>query len=328
MCATQAVKTTTEGCNQGTAADDTHKILSNLEATHLCKVPKSVLVERFFHPSVLDLNRVPGFLSFRFLLLRHGYLLLGVYTLLVSLGLPIPVDPLFLLMGAMVGNHRYSFFPALMGALIPAICGDIVWYHIGRFRGRSVLNLLCKLSLEPDTCVRKTEAAFAARGDKALLIVKFVPGMSLVSVTLAGISKMPFTRFLLADAAGCAIWVSVYLTLGNLFYRQVDKIIQWLGLLGRQAGLVIFILLMIYLAYKSIQRWRFIRGLRVDRITPQEAHGLLNGGQPVTIVDLRHPAEVERVGTKIAKALVLRPDELRSRSHEIPKDQEIILYCT
>ena len=267
-------------------------------------------------------------MSFRFLLLRHGYLLLGVYTLLVSLGLPIPVDPLFLLMGAMVGNHRYSFFPALLAALIPAICGDILWYEIGRVRGRSVLNLLCKLSLEPDTCVRKTESAFAARGDTALLIAKFVPGMSLVSVTLAGISKMPFTRFLLADAAGCLIWISLYLTLGHLFYRQVDKIIQWLGLLGRQAGLVIFTLLMIYLAYKFFQRWRFIRGLRVNRITPHEVRDMLNSGESITIVDLRHPAEVERVGTKIANALVLRPDELRSRSHEIPKDQEIILYCT
>ena len=267
-------------------------------------------------------------LSFRFLLLRHGYLLLGVYTLVVSLGLPVPVDPLFLLMGAMIGNHRYAFFPALLAALFPAIGGDILWYQIGRVRGRSVLNLLCKLSLEPDTCVRKTEAAFAARGDKALLFAKFVPGMSLVSVTLAGISKMPFGRFLLADAAGCTLWVTIYLTLGHLFYRQVDKIIMWLGLLGRQAGMVIFSLLMIYLAYKFFQRWRFIRGLRVNRITPQEVQEMLQEGEPLTIVDLRHPAEVERVGNKIANAMVLRPDELRSRSHEIPKDQEIILYCT
>jgi membrane protein DedA with SNARE-associated domain len=113
-----------------------------------------------------------------------------VYVAAVGLGLPIPVDPVFLLMGALTGDHRYSFFLSLISALLPAVLGDLVWYQIGRYRGRSVLSLLCKLSLEPDTCVRKTEGMFAERGSNALLFAKFVPGMSLVAVTLAGISRM------------------------------------------------------------------------------------------------------------------------------------------
>lgn len=266
--------------------------------------------------------------SFRYLFLHHGYSLLFVYVLAVGLGLPIPADPLLLLMGAEVGNQRYSLSASLIAAVVPSLVGDIVWYELGRFRGRRILGLLCKLSLEPDTCVRTTEAAFAKRGAGALLFAKFVPGMALVSVSLAGISRMRYWRFLRADAAGCIFWAGAYLLLGRLFYRQVDALISLLGLLGRRASLIVLVLITLYVAAKYLQRRRFIRKLRVDRITPHEARELLESGDPITVIDLRHPAEVERDGMKIAGALVLRPDELRSRSHEIPQNQQIILYCT
>jgi membrane protein DedA with SNARE-associated domain len=253
---------------------------------------------------------------------------LFVYVLVVSLGAPVPVDPLFLLMGAQAGDQRYSFLLALVISMAPALFGDILWYHIGKYRGRSVLSLLCKLSMEPDTCVRKTESSFSTRGSNALLIAKFVPGMTLVSVTLAGISRMPLGRFLIADTAGCTLWAAAYLGLGWLFHKQVDKIIASLGLYGRGAGLIILALLGIYFAYKYFQRWRFLHNLRINRITPEEVRDLLADGQTLTIIDLRHPAEVERAGIKIPSALVLRPEDLRSRSHEIPREHEIILYCT
>jgi hypothetical protein len=176
--------------------------------------------------------------------------------------------------------------------------------------------------------VRKTESSFSSRGANALLFAKFVPGMTLVSVTLAGISGMPFGRFLLADAAGCTLWVGSYLGLGWLFHKQVDRVIAALGLYGGRAGLTILTLLAVYLAYKYFQRWRFLHNLRINRITPEQVRDLMDKGCGITIVDLRHPAEVERAGIKIPSALVLRPEDLRSRSHEIPRDQEIILYCT
>lgn len=266
--------------------------------------------------------------SFRYLLLQHGYLFVFAYVLAVGIGLPIPADPLLLLMGAMVGDHRYSFIPSLAAAAVAALIGDLVWYEIGRFRGSSVLGLLCKLTLEPDTCVRKTESAFAKRGSGALLFAKFVPGMSLLSVSLAGVSKMSYGRFLLADGAGCVLWASAYLLLGRIFHHQVDDVILWLGLFGRRAGFVIGALIGLYVGVKYFERKRFVRKLRINRITPEEARELLEGGQAITIIDLRHPAEIERDGMKIAGALVLRPDELRSRSGEIPREHEIILYCT
>jgi membrane protein DedA with SNARE-associated domain len=266
--------------------------------------------------------------SFRYLLFRHGYLFLFVYVVAVQIGVPIPADPLLLVMGAMVGDHRYSFLKSLVTALLACLTGDCLWYQFGRLKGRSVLGLLCKLSLEPDTCVRKTESLFAKRGARTLLFSKFVPGTSLLSTALAGVTKMPPWRFLLADAAGCALWASAYLLLGLIFHHQVDAVVLWLGLFGHRATIVAILLIALYIGVKYFQRWRFLHELRVNRITAQDARELLEAGHPITIVDLRHPAEVEREGVKIAGALVLRPDEVRLRSHEIPQGHEIILYCT
>lgn len=268
------------------------------------------------------------FFSFRYLFLRHGYLFLFFYMLVVTAGIPIPADPVLLLMGAMVGNHRYFLIPALAAVVVPALLGDTLWYQLGRHKGRSILGLLCRLSLEPDTCVRKTEATFVKRGAGALLFARFLPGMGLLSASLAGVSRMQYWRFLLADAAGCALWSGAYLLLGRIFYRQIDSLIRLLGLFGRRAGMVVLTLIALYVLAKYLQRRRFLRKLRINRVTPQEAHALLGGNEPISIIDLRHPAEIQREGMKIAGAIVVRPDDLRSLSHEIPENQQIILYCS
>ncbi len=266
--------------------------------------------------------------SFRSLLLRHGYAFLFCYVFGVQVGIPIPADPLLLIMGALAGDHIYSFWLSLLTAITAAMAGDYFWYELGRVRGRSVLALLCKLSLEPDTCVQKTESGFTKRGAWTLLLAKFTPGMSLVSMSLAGAIKMPRWRFVLADAAGCALWCSAYLLAGKLFHKQVTLLIDWLGLFGRRAGLVVLCLIAVYVAVKYFQRWRLHRELRINRVTPEAAFELMNSGTPVTVVDLRNPTEISFDGLKIAGAVILRPEDLRSRSHEIPPEHEVILYCT
>jgi membrane protein DedA with SNARE-associated domain/rhodanese-related sulfurtransferase len=266
--------------------------------------------------------------SIRNLLLHHGYFFLFAYIFAVQVGVPIPADPLLLLMGALVGNHLYQFWSAAGIAVLAAVAGDYIWYELGRWRGKQILALLCKLSLEPDTCVRKTEVVFGKRGAAALLFVKFVPGMGLVSMPLAGMVGMERWRFLLADAAGSFLWSGVYLLAGWVFHRQVDAVVVFIGLFGRRAGLVVAYLLLLYIAFKYFQRWRFRRELRINRITPSALREMLSAGREITVIDLRHPAEIERDGMKLAGARVIRPDELRTRSAEIPRGRDIVLYCT
>lgn len=265
---------------------------------------------------------------FRSLLLRHGYLFLFCYIFAVQAGVPLPSDPLVLIVGASIGDGQHSFLSALGVAVAAALLGDLLWYELGRWRGRSVLKLLCKFALEPDTCVRQTELGFMKRGAWTLLFTKFVPGTSLISTPLAGAIKMPRWRFLIADVAGAAFWSSAYLIIGIVFHRQIDKVIVFLGLFGRRAGVTIALLLAAFVAWRYFQRIRFRRQLRINRITPREVYAFMGTDPPPIIVDLRSPAEVERTGQKILTARVLRPAEIRAHFSEIPEHREVILYCT
>lgn len=266
--------------------------------------------------------------SLRSLLLGHGYAFLFCYVFCVQAGMPVPADPVLLVMGALVGDGRYLLALSIAAGTVAALAGDLLWYELGRRKGAAVLGLLCKLSLEPDTCVRKAENGFAKRGAWSLVFAKFVPGLSLVSVPVAGAIRMPAVRFLAADGLGSLAWCAAYILLGRIFHREVDVVIARLGLFGRRAGITVGILIGAYVGLRYLQRWAFIRRLRVNRISPGEAFALMESGRPVTVVDLRHAAEIERSGLKIAGARVLTPDDLRSRSHEIPAENEIILYCT
>jgi membrane protein DedA with SNARE-associated domain len=266
--------------------------------------------------------------SIRSLLLQHGYLFLFSYVLLVQAGMPLPSDPLLLIMGALAGDHFYSLGLSLGIAVLASLLGDCIWYELGRLRGRSVLGVICRFSLEPDNCVRKTESSFAKRGASALLFAKFVPGMGLVAMSLSGMIRMSRIRFLLFDGAGSMLWAGAYLGAGFVFHREVNAVLLFLGLLGRRAGLIVGLLIGLYLGFKYLQRQLFLRELRINRISAENVLGLIRSGEQPTIVDLRHPAEIEREGVKLPGAVILRPDDLRSRSGEIPRDQEIILYCT
>jgi membrane protein DedA with SNARE-associated domain len=267
-------------------------------------------------------------LVIRRLLLIHGYAFVFGYIFAVQAGLPIPADPMLLAMGAMVGEGRYSYAWALLVGVCGALLGDAIWYELGRRRGRSVVKFLCRWTMEPDGCVRATEERFANGGARALLLAKFIPGMSLVSIPLAGMICMPRRVFWMWDAASSLLWTGSYLLVGAIFHKQVQDVIDALSGLGRWAIVLLAGLLALYLGYKRFDRWLFLRRLRTARIDPREVAELLRGNTPLNIVDLRHPLEVEREGLKIVGARVLRPDELRSRSGEIPREQEIILYCS
>ncbi len=264
----------------------------------------------------------------RSLLLGHGYALLFCYVFCVQAGVPVPADPLLLVMGALVGDGRYSLALSIAAATLAAVAGDLLWYELGRRKGGAVLGLLCKLSLEPDTCVRKAENGFAKRGAWSLVFAKFVPGLSLVSVPVAGAIRMRPARFLAADGFGSLLWCTAYILLGRILHQQINVVIALVGLFGRRAGITVAILIGAYIGFRYLQRWLFLHRLRVNRISPEEALALMESRRPVTVVDLRHAAEIERSGFKIAGARVLTPEDLRSRSHEIPAENEIILYCT
>lgn len=261
-------------------------------------------------------------------LVRHGYAVLLAWVFLEQAGLPLPSIPLLLAAGALGGMNRLNFGLALLLCVLAAVSADTIWYQLGRRKGIRIVQWLCKISLEPDSCVRRTEGVFESQGAKSLLVAKFVPGLSAVATPLAGVFQMHWRRFLLFDALGALVWAGTYLGLGYIFSGQIERIALEAEQFGGGVMTLLIASLSCYVAYKFVSRQRFLRQLRIARITPEELKGLMDAGEPMTIVDLRHSVDFEADPETIPGAFRMDSRELEDKDERLPRDREVILYCT
>jgi membrane protein DedA with SNARE-associated domain/rhodanese-related sulfurtransferase len=254
----------------------------------------------------------------------HGTLVLVSLVFAGGLGLPVPGPPVLLAAGVLAGSGKFSIAGVFAGSLLALIATDLLWYDLGRRYGRRILALLCRISLEPDSCVQRTESVFARRQAAAMLVSKFVPGLKTAAPPLAGMLRMRLPAFLIFDAAGTLLWVGAFITVGYLFSDQVARATRLSGWLIIGAGLAFGI----WLGWKYLERWRFLRRLRIARVTPEELHHKLEAGSDVVVVDLRASVELQLDGLKVRGALQMTPDELERRHLEIPRDRDLVLYCS
>ena len=261
-------------------------------------------------------------------LLHHGYLLLLGWVFAEQIGLPLPSMPLLLAAGALAGTGRLNFFASLFYVILAAVTADSIWYQLGRRKGIRILQLLCKISLEPDSCVRRTEGVFSKQGARSLLLAKFLPGLSTVAPPLAGIFHMRPRRFLLFDAAGSLLWAGSFLGLGYIFSGEIERIAEHLAALGGWLLVLLLGVLGAYVSYKFVARRRFLRDLRISRITADELKEKLDAGEELVIVDLRHSMDFEADPETIPGAFRMDAKELEEKNDRLPRDREIILYCT
>ncbi len=260
-------------------------------------------------------------------LTRHGYAVLFLWVFTEQAGVPLPAAPALLAAGALAGAGRLSLAGVVAVALLAAMAADSLWYEIGRRRGGRVLNSLCRISLEPDSCVRRTEETFARHGARSLLVAKFVPGLSTVAPPLAGIFRMRFGRFLLFNTAGTLIWVGGFAGAGYAFGGQIERLAAGASGMGTWLFAALVGALVAYVLGKYVQRRRFIATLRVARMTPEELKRRMDAGEDIVVVDLRHSLDFEAEPEKIPGALHLKPEDLEQRHEEIPRDRDVVLYC-
>ena len=199
--------------------------------------------------------------------LHHPYLVLFGAVLAEQLGLPVPAMPFLLGAGALVGMNRLDPVPALGLAVLASLLADVLWYEAGRRKGGAILKLLCRISLEPDSCVRRTENIFAKQGARTLLFAKFLPGLNTVAPPMAGMIGMRLPRFLLWDALGALLWSGAYFLVGLAFSDQIETIAERAAAFGGRFVVGLLALFALWLLYKYAQHQRFIRELRIARIT-------------------------------------------------------------
>jgi membrane protein DedA with SNARE-associated domain/rhodanese-related sulfurtransferase len=263
----------------------------------------------------------------------HAYAILFFWVLMEQLGIPVPSIPLLLTAGTLSATHRISASSALLAVVAACLISDSSWYALGRRYGGRVIRLLCKMSLEATTCVAKTEGYFTRRGAITLLFAKFVPGLSTVAAPIAGQTRMPYPRFLLYDLSGTLIWSLSFIFAGRFFGDVAKRSQEFFGLLSRFAVLVFLLMVVGFLVWRVMKQRRFLAKVRELRIDPAEVMAMLSQADKDTaeqpyIVDLRHPLDYLPDPRVLPGAVRIGPSEIARCAEHIPRDRDIILYCT
>jgi membrane protein DedA with SNARE-associated domain len=261
-------------------------------------------------------------------MMRHGYAVVFATVLLDQLGIPVPAVPFLIATGVLARSGQESAAAGVAIAVAAAFAAHSIWYQAGRRGGRRILRLVCRIAIEPDACVRRTENVFARYGIKALLIAPFVPGLSIVAQPLSGMTGVPFHRFAFVGISGAALWSGTFVGLGYAFGHQLLALVGGGAHTGVRVATAVALAVVAYVAWKVIQRQWLLRRLRMARIPPEELRQRLDSGERIAVVDLRHPIDIQSDPRKIPGALQISPEELEHRHVEIPRGQEIILYCT
>lgn len=260
------------------------------------------------------------------LIQQFGLLIVFANVFLEQLGLPLPAYPTLMLAGVMIGNGQYTLGAFLGVAVISALMADSVWYFAGRRYGKRIMGKLCKISLSPDTCVRQTESLYLKFGPPALLICKFIPGFASISSALAGSSGTRYWLFMLMDGLGAALWAGSALWLGFLFSSTIDELLSTLISMGKWGTLLVLALLVAFIASKWWDRQRFIKSLRMARISVQDLNEMIASGAAPVILDTRAAHLVDDGWIPGAQFVTL--EDIDSLVLDIDEDAPVVLYCS
>jgi membrane protein DedA with SNARE-associated domain/rhodanese-related sulfurtransferase len=257
----------------------------------------------------------------------YGVLIVFGSVLLEQIGLPMPAFPVLIAAGALAVNSDLSWALCLAAALAACLAADYFWFRAGRYYGKRILRLLCKISLSPDSCVSQTEDNFSRYGPKSLVVAKFIPGFNTVAPPLAGALGTGTRQFLWLSLAGGLLWSGVGIGLGAWFHDSVDDVLGVLETMGGPALGGLMALLALFVLFKYVERRRFLKSLGVARISIEELKALIDGGHDPVIIDARS-ITAQQIERAIPGALIYNehaPDQLMAT---LDKNRHIVIYCS
>jgi membrane protein DedA with SNARE-associated domain/rhodanese-related sulfurtransferase len=258
------------------------------------------------------------------MLVKHGYLILFLAVLTEQIGLPLPSVPVIIAAGALAGLHQIHAVHALILAIAATLLADSLWFFFGRRRGVAILEFLAKMSLDPETYVSRAQSVYSRHDSSAILVAKFVPGLSTIVAPLAGFSRLALWKFLGLDALAALMWAGAYMGLGWIFRDQIELLVDFLRRFGLSMGILAAAVLALYVVLKYGERRRIYRALRAQRITAHELKSKMENGERLTIIDLRN--RTERAQGVIPTSMPLT--ELNTGAIlEAASQSDIIMYC-
>lgn len=259
----------------------------------------------------------------------HSLLTLFVAVFVEQVGAPIPAFPFLLLAGADSTHNTLYAVWALLLAAVASMLADLVWFMAGRHYGHRILALLCKVSISPDNCIRKSELSFAKAGVATLVMSKFIPGLSTFAPPMAGAMGMRLGVFVLFNLAGSLLWAGCGIVLGVLFHNQIQQLLQGLEAIGAWALVVMGVVLALYIAYRLLRRWNMNRlRARTPRMLVDELLALMDSDKCYVILDMRGELLAQQDTNSISGAQAM---EVKQLSSDVPVHWRsldvIITFC-
>lgn len=261
---------------------------------------------------------------------HHGYVLIFGLLLAEALGLPFPAAIALVAAGAAVASHALGGWPVLLTALTALLLGDSVQFWLGRYTGWALLGFLCRVSINPETCILRSAESFYKRGKVTLVIAKFIPGINTMAAPLAGSMKMRFGQFLQLDLAGALLYSTTYLLVGYLARDFLAAVLRGFHAAGLAMEVVVLAALVAYAAYRVVQYRKYRLYRIVPRVQVQELAARLTSEAAgrVQIVDVRSHGYYDEGAERILGSIRIEPNNLEEELKNLSKDKDIYLYCT
>ena len=261
---------------------------------------------------------------------RHGYSLTFCVLLAEAVGLPFPAAIALVAAGAAVASHTLGGPAVILAAMVALMIGDIAQFWLGRYAGWALLGFLCRLSMNPETCVLRSAESFYKRGKVTLIIAKFIPGINTMAAPLAGSMKMRFGQFLRLDFVGALLYVVTYLLVGFLSRDFLAATLNSFHAAGRAMEVVVVAALVVYAAYRVTQFVRYKKYRIVPRVQAEELAARLaaEGPAAVQIADVRSHGYYDIGAERIHGSIRIEPNNLEEEIKGLSRDKDIYLYCT
>ncbi len=264
------------------------------------------------------------------LLARQGYALTFALLFAEALGLPFPAAIALVAAGAGIASHTLYGPAVLLAAMFALLIGDSAQFWLGRYSGWALLGFLCRLSMNPETCILRSAESFYKRGKMTLVVAKFIPGINTMAAPLAGSMKMRFGQFLRLDFLGALLYTTTYLLVGYVSRDFLAATLRGFHAAGRVMEVVLIGALVVYAIYRTIQFRKYKKYRIMPRVQVQELAARLASDQAnrVLIVDVRSHGYYDAGAERIAGSIRIEPNNLDEEIKNLPKDKDIYLYCT
>ncbi|HET7892524.1 MAG TPA: VTT domain-containing protein [Candidatus Sulfotelmatobacter sp.] len=261
---------------------------------------------------------------------RQGYALTFALLFAEALGLPFPAAIALVAAGAGVASHTLYGPGVLLAAMVALLVGDSAQFWLGRYSGWALLGFLCRLSMNPETCILRSAESFYKRGKLTLVVAKFIPGINTMAAPLAGSMKMRFGQFLRLDFLGALLYTMTYLLVGYISRDFLAATLRGFHAAGRVMEIILITALVVYAIYRTIQFRKYKKYRIMPRIQVQELAARLASDQAnrVLIVDVRSHGYYDAGAERIAGSIRIEPNNLDEEIKNLPKDKDIYLYCT